>query len=48
VLTILRQETATAERARRGAVRAAWVTVIFGLVILSGLGGITLAAIGQH
>jgi hypothetical protein len=48
VLTDLRQETAKAERARRVAVRAAWVTVIVGLVILSGLGGMALAAIGPH
>jgi hypothetical protein len=48
VLTDLRQETAKSARARRVAVRAAWVTVIVGLVILSGLGGLALAAIGPH
>jgi hypothetical protein len=48
VLTDLRQETVKAERARRVAVRAAWATAIVGLVILSGLGGMALAAIGPH
>jgi hypothetical protein len=48
VLADLRQETAKAERARQVALRAAWTTVIFGLMILSGLGGMALAAIGQH
>jgi hypothetical protein len=45
VLADLRQETAKAERAHRAAVRVAWVTALVGLVILSGLGGIALAAI---
>jgi hypothetical protein len=45
VLADLRQETAKAERAHRAAVRVAWVTALVGLVILSGLGGIVLAAI---
>jgi hypothetical protein len=48
VLTDLRQETAKAERARRGAVRAAWATAMIGLVILSGAAGIALATIGQR
>jgi hypothetical protein len=43
VLADLRQATAKAERARQVAVRAAWATAIFGLVILSGLGGMALA-----
>jgi hypothetical protein len=45
ILADLRQETAKAEHAHRAAVRAAWVTALTGLVILSGLGGIALAAI---
>jgi sorbitol-specific phosphotransferase system component IIBC len=45
VLADLRQETVKAERAHRAAVRMAWVTALVGLVILSGLGGIALAAI---
>jgi len=48
VLADLRQETAKAERAHRAAVRVAWVTALVGLVILSGLGGIALAAISPH
>ena len=48
VLTDLRRETAKAERARWVAVRAAWVTATIGLVILSGLGGMALAAIGPR
>lgn len=47
VLVNLQQETAKAERARRATVRIAWVTAVVGLVVLSGLGGITLAAIGH-
>jgi hypothetical protein len=43
VLADLRQATAKAERARQVAVWAAWATAIFGLVILSGLGGMALA-----
>jgi hypothetical protein len=43
VLADLRQETAKAERASRVAVRAAWVTAIFGLVTLSWWGGMALA-----
>jgi hypothetical protein len=43
VLADLRQATAKAERARQVAVRAAWATAIFGLVTLSGLGGMALA-----
>jgi hypothetical protein len=48
VLSDLRQETPRAERARRGAVRAAWATAAIGLVILSGVSGMALATIGQH
>lgn len=48
VLADLRQETVKAERAHRAAVRLAWVTALVGLVILSGLGGIALAAISSH
>jgi hypothetical protein len=46
VLADLRQETAKAEHASRVAVRAVWVIALIGLVILSGLSGIVLAAIG--
>ena len=48
VLSDFRQETAKAERARQGTVRAAWATAMIGLVILSGLGGMALATIAQH
>jgi CHASE3 domain sensor protein len=48
VLANLRHETAKAERAHRAAVRMAWVTALVSLVILSGLGGIALAAISPH
>jgi len=45
VLADLRQETVKAERAHRAAVRAAWVTAIVGLVILSGLGGMAFGGL---
>jgi hypothetical protein len=45
ILADLRQETTKAERAYRAAVRVAWVMALVGLVILSGLGGVALAAI---
>jgi hypothetical protein len=45
VLADLRQETAKAERASRAAVRAAWTTAIFGLVILSWWSGMALAGL---
>jgi hypothetical protein len=48
VLTDLRQETTKAEHARRGAIRAAWAAAMIGLVILSGMGGMALAMVGQH
>jgi hypothetical protein len=48
VLSDLRQETAKAERARRGAVRAAWATTAIGLMILSGVSGMVLATVAQH
>jgi hypothetical protein len=48
VLTDLRQETTKAEHARRGAIRAAWAAAMIGLVILSGMGGMALATVGQH
>lgn len=48
VLSDLRRETARAERARRGAVRAAWATTMIGLVILSGVSGMALATVAQH
>jgi hypothetical protein len=48
VLSDLRKETAKAERAQRHVVRAAWATAMIGLVILSGVGGMALATIGQH
>jgi hypothetical protein len=48
VLCDLRQETAKAERARQGAVRAAWATVAIGLMILSGVSGMVLATVAQH
>ena len=45
VLMTLRQETEKAEQAKRVTIRVAWATFIFGLVVLSGVGGMALAGL---
>jgi hypothetical protein len=48
VLAALRQETQKVEAAKRTMVRVAWAMAITGLVILSGVGGMALAAFGHR